>query len=83
METQLAHNLLNLGIKFSKIQKIELSTIGKNCASDGRFFVRIKAGKTFTARKYDDVVYWFSENWPKTEPWPTEILRPSKREDAA
>jgi len=81
METQLAQNLLTLGLKFSEVKKLELSTVGKNCAADGRFFSRIKTGKTFTARKYDCVVRWFSAHWPDGAAWPDGIARPAVEAD--
>jgi len=76
METQLADNLLTLAFKFSELKRLELSTVGKNCAADARFFTRIKDGKTFTARKYDNVIEWFSTHWPDNAAWPDAIERP-------
>jgi len=76
METQLAVNLLTLAFKFSELKGLELSTVGKNCAADGRFFTRIRDGKTFTARKYDHVIRWFSLHWPEGAAWPEGIARP-------
>ena len=73
METQLASNLLLLASIFACAKHIEETTVGRHCASDGRFFVRIREGKTFTVKKYDEVVQWFSLNWPEDIPWP--VLR--------
>lgn len=77
MENELASNLFTLCDRYSKSRLIEESTVGRLCASDGRFFSRIREGKTFTAKKYDDVVFWFAMNWPPEAEWPAAIARPS------
>lgn len=54
-----------------------LSTVGRHAAGDGSFFVRLpEAEKTFTIRKYDDVIGWFSSNWPADLAWPDDVPRP-------
>lgn len=75
METELATNLLTLASIFGETRKLEESTVGRLCAQDARFFSRIRGGKTFTAKKYDGVVLWFSENWPDAVKWPDPISR--------
>lgn len=77
METELANHLLLLCARFGEARKLEETTIGRFCAADGRFFSRIRDGKTFTAKKYDEVVLWFSANWPATAEWPADISRPA------
>lgn len=76
METELAANLIALGEAYAKARDLKLSTIGRLCAADGRFFSRISDGLTFTAKKYDEVVAWFDTNWPEKTPWPKGIQRP-------
>lgn len=70
METQLATHLLNLAAIYAKAKSIEESTVGRQCAADGRFFARIRQGKTFTIKKYDEVLRWFLDNWPDQVSWP-------------
>lgn len=76
METELAANLIALGEAFAEARDLKLSTIGRLCAADGRFFSRITDGNTFTAKKYDEVVAWFDANWPEKTPWPKGVQRP-------
>jgi hypothetical protein len=76
METQLANHLLVLSDGFCRARQLGESTVGRHCAADGRFFSRIREGKTFTAKKYDEVVVWFSENWPTGCEWPNIVPRP-------
>jgi hypothetical protein len=76
METELVGHLLILADRFGGARKLEESTIGRLCAADGRFFSRIRDGKTFTAKKYDEVVGWFWSNWPEAIEWPAEVPVP-------
>lgn len=71
MEQALAAHLIALGEAFAEAKKLELATVGRLCAADSRFFSRIREGKTFTVKKYDEVVGWFSSNWPNGAVWPT------------
>jgi hypothetical protein len=73
METELAAHLISLGEAYGKARKLGLGTIGRLCASDGRFFSRIGDGKTFTVKKYDEVVAWFAKNWPEDVEWPERL----------
>ncbi|OOO15691.1 hypothetical protein [Agrobacterium pusense] len=76
METQLADHLLTLSNAFCEAKALGESTVGRHCAADSRFFSRIRDGKTFTAKKYDEVVSWFSSNWPDGCDWPNAVPRP-------
>lgn len=76
METELASNLLALSEAFGPARKLEEATIGRLCAQDGRFFRRIRGGKTFTVKKYDEVLRWFDANWPDGIAWPNGVARP-------
>ncbi|TIS37544.1 hypothetical protein [Mesorhizobium sp.] len=82
MEAELIRHLLTLLDNFRAKKALQESTIGRLCAADGEFFPRLREGKTFTARKYDAVVEWFSDNWPEGAEWPDSVLRPSKTEAA-
>lgn len=80
METQLAQNLLTLAAIYGAAKQIEETTVGRHIASDGKFFVRLRAGETtFTARKYDEVVSSFSAKWPDGVKWPSAVSVPSPK----
>lgn len=83
METELASQLLSLAAAYAKARGLEESTVGRLCASDGRFFSNIRSGLTFTVRKHDRVVGWFAENWPEGAPWPADVARPAPQRGAA
>ena len=76
MEKELTQHLLCLCDRYAVAQKLKKSTIGRLCAADTRFFSRLQNGKTFTAKKYDAVVQWFSDHWPADVAWPDEVIRP-------
>lgn len=82
MEAELIRHLLSLLERFREHRDREESTIGRLCAADGSFFVRLRDGKTLTVRKYDAVVAWFFENWPEGAEWPAEVPQPMTPEPA-
>lgn len=53
-----------------------LTATGREAAKDGSFFPRL-AEMGLTIRKRDDVLRWFSRNWPEGTPWPEGIPRPT------
>ncbi|WP_205910138.1 hypothetical protein [Rhizobium rhizophilum] len=83
MEKALASHLLQLVGAYSAACQLNESTVGRFCAADGRFFSRIREGKTFTVKKYDEVVVWFAVNWPAELCWPQGIDRPVIHQEAA
>lgn len=78
METELRKHLLTCAAIFGHAQKIENSTLGRKAAGDWRFFTRLESGSTFTVKKHDEIMHWFSENWPASTPWPNDVPRPLK-----
>lgn len=84
MENELRLNLLHCAETYAKQRGIGLPTLGRMAAGDWRFFDRLRDdAKTFTARKYDEVLCWFSENWPTGAKWPKGIERPRPKRGAA
>lgn len=84
MENELRRSLLDLAAIYSSARGIKISTLARLAAGDWRFFNHLlDEDRTFTARKYDDVVRWFSDNWPDGAPWPENVDRPPVKEDAA
>jgi hypothetical protein len=77
MEQTLKDNLLTCAGAFVSKKKLALSTLGRMAANDSPFFDRLSDGrKTFTARKYDEIMGWFSMNWPADAVWPSNVPRP-------
>lgn len=77
MENELRSNLLTFAALYAAKREISFSTLGRLAAGDWRFFSNLHVDdKTFTARKYDEVLQWFSDNWPDGEGWPVNVARP-------
>jgi hypothetical protein len=78
MENELRTNLLSCAGIYAEAKGIGLPTLARLSAGDWRFFDRLNQDdKTFTARKYDEVIQWFSDNWPADTDWPAKLERPS------
>lgn len=77
MEAELAHHLDLLLAAYREQIDRQPSTLGRLAADDGKFFERIRDGATFTVKKYDAVVSWFSVNWPDGAVWPADVPRPT------
>lgn len=79
MESELRQNLLRLAGAYAAKRGIGVPTLARTAAGDWRFFDRLRDDeKTFTARKYDEVISWFSANWPEGLEWPNGIVRPAE-----
>jgi hypothetical protein len=78
MEQELKEHLLALARGYAAARgDLALSTVGRLAADDWRFFERVQDDeKTFTARKYDEIIEWFSANWPDGAQWPSDVRRP-------
>lgn len=79
-ETKLAEDLAACFAAFREASDLEDSTIAQYAAGDWRFFDRLRQGdSTFTVRKYDQVIGWFSDNWPARTAWPKGVYRPKQK----
>lgn len=83
MEADLRHHLTTCAAAYGSAKGIGLATVARLAAGDWRFFERIEGGASFTARKYDATMAWFSVNWPMNLDWPSDVPRPASAEVAA
>lgn len=84
MEQELKSNLRRCAEIYAGVREISIPTLGRLAAGDWRFFERVEDDeKTFTARKYDEVIGWFSENWPDEVDWPSDVSRPPAESERA
>ena len=81
METELRSHLEALANAYATARRLELVTVARLATGDWRFFERVNAGSSFTARKYDTIVAWFSANWPADIEWPDGV--PHQRSNKA
>ncbi|MEH2476222.1 hypothetical protein V1284_007666 [Nitrobacteraceae bacterium AZCC 2299] len=78
MESELRSNLIAVATAFADAERCGLSTVSRRCRNDSGFFHRLfDETKSFTLRTFDEVMQWFSDNWPAGAEWPVAIDRPS------
>ena len=72
-------SLVELGQRFADARGVSLWWVGLKVANDGKYFVRLRAGKTCTLRSARTVVQHLSDIWPGDLEWPADIPRPPPR----
>lgn len=75
IEPQLVQHLRICTDAYCAAKGMAVSTVAQKALGDWQFFDRVKDGKTFTARKYDEAMTWFAANWPPETPWPAAVPR--------
>lgn len=84
MESELRTNLRTLADLYATAKGMELVSVAQSALGDWRFFKRLEDKETasFTVRKYDSAVAWFSARWPSDLTWPEGIVRPEVNQAA-
>ena len=63
---------------FSQAAGLKLTTVLSRATNDARFLDRTRDGaKTFTFRLYETAIRWFSDHWPDSAEWPSDVPRPA------
>lgn len=76
MENELRKILLETAASFAKASNCAVSTVGRRAKSDPNFFNRVADPEnTFTARTFDQVMRWCSENWPADRQMPLPLMK--------
>lgn len=71
MEAELKAKLLGYARAYAGHRNLEMVTVARISAGDWRFYDRLLNESTITLRKYDEVMSWFTKNWP------TDLDRPT------
>lgn len=80
MENDLKHHLMSCATAFAEKRNMKLTTLGRKAANFSPFFTRLMENRTsFTARKYDEIILWFSDHWPADLAWPQAVVRPIRK----
>ena len=83
-EQDCKEKLLACAEAYAAQKNIKLTTLGRLVTNDSPFFARLRDDRgSFTVRKYDEVLQWFSRNWPNETEWPESVERPAVQEPAA
>lgn len=83
MEAELKAHILILAERFGAATGLAPATVAMRVARDARFFDRLNDGKGFTVKTYDNVLGWFSDHWPATAKWPSDVPRPEAHRNGA
>ena len=77
METELIDHLRKVASAYGSLTGQSAATIAQRAFLDWRFLDRLSDGSTFTVRKFDRGMQWFSANWPPDAAWPDGVPRPA------
>lgn len=76
-------DILELSAAYQRHKGLSHWRVSYLVRGDGQFIKRLSEGRSCTVKTANAVLQWFSDNWPDNLPWPSDIPRPVKREDAA
>ena len=63
---------------YAGAKDIKLTSVGMYATRDGGLFERLSNGGMCSAKVYDRVMQWLSDNWPMGEAWPRGVPRPAR-----
>lgn len=75
--------LVYLADAYGTHRNLSRSTVSTYAANDGKLMDRLAGGAGCTIRRAQNLLRWFSENWPADLEWPRDIPRPAKSKEAA
>ncbi len=75
--------LLTLSETFGRATGRSEARVATMVANDGKFFGRIRSGKTCSVDTYLRLKDWFAANWPEGTPWPDGVDEPGVAPKAA
>lgn len=68
--------LLSVARAYAEAEGIDLSTVSWRALGDTKRLPAIEQGRDIQVRRFERTMQWFSDNWPASADWPTEINRP-------
>lgn len=76
MENELRTTLLSTADAYAVAAGCGITTVARRVKNNAGFFKGIRdPQKSFTARTFDEVMRWFSGNWPEGKEKPFELLK--------
>lgn len=70
-------SLIKLARILARHRGLKLTTISTYAANDGKLLTRLQGGASITIRRHDNILQWFSDDWPSDLEWPPDIPRPT------
>ncbi|GGC68383.1 hypothetical protein [Chelatococcus reniformis] len=78
MVTDPTDDLRRCFLGYAQATGLKVTTVGRLAAKDGRFFTRLNDPElSFTLKRYNRLLEWFSANWPEETNWPEGVRRPA------
>lgn len=74
--------LLFIATTFAQARGLSMARVSTLAANDGKILARLAAGRDCTLGTYDEMLAWFSANWPEGVAWPEGVQRPPVAEAA-
>lgn len=76
MEDELRTILISTAQAYAAATCCGMTTVARRVKNNAAFFKRLSDPSTsFTARSFDEVMEWFSDNWPSDNQKPLELLQ--------
>lgn len=75
LETKAKSDLVRVIDAYQAAQPVGNATLSKAIYGASWFVEKLRDGTcpSFGLRKFDEIITWFSENWPRGAKWPTGI----------
>lgn len=72
-----ARHILELAERYARAEKnIELMTVSSRVFSDSKKLDAMLAGADITLKRANAAIEWFSDHWPDSAEWPSDVPRP-------
>lgn len=65
-------------VDYSAATGLSLARISTLVFNHGSKFELLQRGGDINTRTFESAMFWFSDNWPATRPWPEKVARPEK-----
>lgn len=75
--------ILSLATTYCEATKRSEARVANLAGRDGKFFTRIRNGRSCSVDTLNNLVQWFSDNWPHESEWPKGIGRPKVNSNSA
>lgn len=70
--------LLSLARAYADLEGVPLSTVSSRVLDDGKKLKALEDGADITVGRLERSLQWFSDNWPPSGSWPSDVARPAQ-----
>lgn len=69
--------LLTVARRYAELEGVSLTTVSSRALNDGKKLRALEDGADITVGRLEQTLSWFSDNWPASGDWPSDIARPA------